>query len=232
MKLTCFEFRQLIGAEPRARDTAVLRHRLECQSCAAHAGELEVLDAKLERALRLPVPENLAARVLFSVGRERRPWRAHWLAAAAVLFAVGIGFGLWWGQMLSQPLPQALVEHLYHEPELLIPASTVVPRDRLVAVLDRGGARLQDDVGDVSHAGLCLFRGRLVAHLVVQTPRGPVTVMLLPREKVQRPVLFSEGGFHGVLLPVEDGSIAILGNPEQSLEPVEQRFVNAVRWQI
>ena len=62
----------------------------------------------------------------------------------------------------------------------------------------------------VVYAMACPFHGRRVAHLVVQTDHGPMTVMLLPHEKVRRRTEFSEDGLHGVLLPAGEGSVAVL----------------------
>jgi hypothetical protein len=66
---------------------------------------------------------------------------------------------------------------------------------------------------------------------VVQSDEGPVTVLLLTREtSVQQREVFSEGGFHGVLLPAPRGAIAVLAREKQA-ERVAERFLWAVEYQ-
>lgn len=230
MKLSCFEFRQLLGAEPQRRDAAVAEHKLACSSCAAFAGEQLALDAKLQRALYVPVPEALAPRIVFAA--TRRP-RRRLLWATAALLVAGLGAGwLGWQTAETVSLPVAVVEHVQHEPDLLmLPTSLRVEREHLVKVMDWGGARLTGDPGAVSYAGLCMFRGDLVAHLVVPTAQGPVTVMLLPKIHIQQSQPFDESGFRGVLVPLEQGTIAIISGRSAPPPEVARRFVAAVSWQ-
>lgn len=231
MSINCFEFRRRVSAEPQARDPALAEHRLACRACAAHLAELQALDARLGAVLTLPVPEGLAGRVRFAAARRRS--RPRWLAAAAaLLLAVGLASVFWWQRSGELPLDRALVAHVLHEPELLaLPPETRVSPGQLVSVLDWSGARLAVDAGEVRHAGLCLFRGRLVAHLVVPGEDGPVTVILLPHVPVRGPVRFREQGFSGVLLPREGGSIAVLGRSAQSAAAVAERYAADLHWQ-
>jgi Protein of unknown function (DUF3379) len=89
------------------------------------------------------------------------------------------------------------------------PAS--VDRADLQEILARSGVRLKD-IGRVSYAMSCTFRGHRVPHLVVQTQTGPVTVLLLPEERsITEPQALDEGGYAGVILPAPRGGIAVLG---------------------
>jgi hypothetical protein len=54
-----------------------------------------------------------------------------------------------------------------------------------------------------------------VPHLVVQTDRGPLTVMVLAHEHVEKRGEFTEGDYHGVLLPAGSGGIAVLASKGQ-----------------
>lgn len=230
MKLSCFEFRQMLGAEPQRRDAAVAEHKLACTSCAAFADAQQALDAKLLRALAVQVPAQLAPRIVFAA--TRRP-RRRLLWATAALLMVGLGAG-WFGWQTAETvsLPVAVVEHVQHEPDLLmLPTSLRVDQAHLVEVMNWGGAQLTGDPGAVSYAGLCMFRGRLVAHLVVPTAQGPVTVMLLPQEHIRQPETFNESGFYGTLLPLEQGAIAVISGRSAPPPDVARRFLQAVQWQ-
>ncbi|MEM7082155.1 MAG: DUF3379 family protein [Pseudomonadota bacterium] len=151
--------------------------------------------------------------------------------AASLLLGVGALFGVQLGK-ISTDLPEAMVAHVDHEPHLLSGDWSTVPAFHVQSVLNRGNVSLKGDIGTVRHAGLCSFRGNNVAHVVVQSSNGPVTLMLLPDEKTRGIQSFEEEGYSGVLIPVGDGSIAIIGNDEQSTEEVRQNVTDKVAWTI
>jgi hypothetical protein len=63
----------------------------------------------------------------------------------------------------------------------------------------------------VTFAARCLFDGHVVPHLVVRTPGGPVTVLMLRHRTIGKPVRIEEQGYVGVVLPAPRDSIAIVG---------------------
>ena len=75
----------------------------------------------------------------------------------------------------------------------------------------------------------CFFRGRLVPHLIVRTTEGPVTVMILPEERVGAPEHFDEGGYRGVVIPDNDhGSIAVLSRAQLDADRPAREILNAL----
>jgi hypothetical protein len=81
---------------------------------------------------------------------------------------------------------------------------------------------------DITYAHSCWFRGRRVPHLIVQTPQGPVTVVVLPRERVTGTVDFEEDGYRGMLLPAERGSIAVLTRDRANVDAVAAGVIAAI----
>jgi hypothetical protein len=73
-----------------------------------------------------------------------------------------------------------------------------------------------------------------VAHFVVQGEQGPVTVLLLPNEKVNGPERVDEDGFVGTIVPLQiGGSIAVVGEPgETALEDIQREVAAAVQWRL
>ncbi len=82
----------------------------------------------------------------------------------------------------------------------------------------------------IVYAAPCPFRGRRIAHLVVQTAHGPLTVMLLPHVNVTRREKFSEDGLDGMLLPAGKGSVAVLARGAKVDAADAEAMVSAVRW--
>lgn len=233
--ITCIEFRQRVGAEPGTRDPGVLRHRLGCRTCAEHGRALEGFDRRLAHALALPVPAELAHRVILrATADESAAPPRRWLAAVAALgvLAIGLTLALRWP---AAPAPDAalaadLLAHMLHEPDTLEPTAVTVAHVKVREVLDRGEAGLTDAeaLGTVSFARLCPFRGKLTPHLVFQGARGPVTVMVLRHVRVTEPTPFTEGGYQGMLVPVGEGSIAVIGSDEPSIQTVRGRVTRSV----
>jgi hypothetical protein len=54
--------------------------------------------------------------------------------------------------------------------------------------------------------------------------------MLLAHEKVTLRQEFSEGGYHGVLLPAGVGSVAVLARNGNVPDAVVEKLLSGVRW--
>jgi hypothetical protein len=78
------------------------------------------------------------------------------------------------------------------------------------------------------YARSCDFRGHRVAHFVVRTQSGPVTVMVLMRERVRAIEHFESGGYRGVLVPLQGGSIAVVGRSDIALERTASEVVRGL----
>jgi hypothetical protein len=213
--MTCLEFRRRVGAEPFAADAAIEAHRRECAPCARHQDELRAMDGLIQRALEVNPPP--------------RAWRPRFFAIAASLVA-GVAVAL----VVLVAVPRAaiareVVSHVLHEPGATGSAASLPPAS-VAAVLDPSGMRLRDSAGTVSFAARCAFDGRVVPHLVVQRPGGPVTVLVLAHRSIARPVRFSERGYAGVVLPAPRGAIAVVGQDVADLDAVAQQVFDAVEW--
>jgi hypothetical protein len=215
--LTCQEVRLAIGAEPQSRSGDVAAHLATCAACSRFRDETLVLDRDLRAALELPLPAFRRPAV--------RPVRRYALAASIMLGLMVAG-AMW--VVLPQPaLAGEVIEHVLHEPGSW-DGETVSAGD-VAAVLAAAGVEF-DSTLPIVYAAPCPFRGRRIAHLVVQTASGPMTVMLLPHETVSRRREFSEGGMRGVLLPAGAGAIAVLARDGEVPTALAEEIVSAVRW--
>jgi len=226
----CLEFRRLAGADPQHPEAAVLEHAAGCPRCAGYLRQTQELDRHILAALSVPVPPPHAGRatgVAVPVpGLDRRRWYA---LAASIVAGVLVGSLLWIGGPRNS-LAQDVLAHMDHEPEAFVVTTTPADDAVLGRVLERGGIRLRPEVGTVSYANSCRFRGRTVPHLVVQTDGGPVTVMVLRNERLDAPVRFAEHGFSGTIVPAGPGSIAVIGGSGADLEQITERVLAAVDW--
>lgn len=234
--MQCPEFRRLIGADPHYRAPAHVEHAEHCRTCAHYARRLLQLDALILEALRIDVRSRLDVRLLSRGGCSRRSYRSlkmrRWLGlAASLLMMIGIVTGGWLTSS-GDTLASDVVAHIYHEPQSLEADSRTVDATLLRDLLARHDAHLAAYAGAITYARSCLFRGMPIPHLVVQTEAGPVTVLMLPDERVDAPVRVHKDGFYGRILPADKGSIAIVGNAPGVTDAVEQRILKVVQWAL
>lgn len=216
--MKCSEVRFALAADPANVGAEAATHLDSCASCAAYARDMLTLDGKLREALRVPAPEIALPGGPYRVKSTPRRWPgARQFALAASIAGVALLVGLLWIGVPQPSLASAVVEHMTHEPEAWARRGTL-PATAVEPVLTRSGVALRDDMPAVSYASSCWFRGRYVPHLVVQTPGGPVTIMVLPDEKVAERVAFDEGGYRGVIVPAQRGAIAVLARDPSDVD--------------
>ena len=230
--MNCAEVRRALATEPARRTPELDAHLAGCAACAAYAAEMARLEATLRRALEVPVPPaGTRAAGRPATGSSRRPLR--WAALAASLVGAAILSATLWSLYPREALAAALVGHMAHEPQSRRRSDVPVAPAALAYVLKRSGVTLAADAPLVSYAHSCWFRGWFVPHLVVQTPDGPMTVMVLPHERVAAPATVDEGGYRVIIVPMAHGAIAVLAQgpvTTANVESVVARVAAAVRF--
>ncbi len=234
--MNCNDAHLAIGAEPDATSPALEQHLLACSACAGYHREMRQLERNIHRALELDVavlksdaPSRPAVRLVTESPPPARPAqlqgtsarRSSWALAASLLLAV-IAVLFFWGALPAHSLASDIVTHVMSEPTDVSPST-------IALVLER--ARLQVDSlpGEVVFAETCFFRGRLVPHFIVRTTQGPVTVMILPDERVTEPEHFDEGGYRGVVIPDNaHGSIAVLSRDHVDADAPAREILKAL----
>jgi len=220
----CRHARLHIGADPQHLPDDVQAHVAGCTTCARFLDETRALDGRLRGALELPLEK------FRTPARRRDGWPFTWnfqlKMAASLLLGLLVGGGLW---LANTPpaLAGELVEHVRHEASSW--SGHAVPAGSVARVLQDAGVQFDISM-PVVYASACPFHGRVVPHLVVQTAQGPLTVMLLPHEKVRRRAEFEQQGLHGVLLPAGEGAVAVLARGAEVPEPQVREIVSGARW--
>ncbi len=219
--MNCQHATLLIGADPYASSPELSEHLRECPSCVEFQREMLALEMNIRRALEVAPAAASAARgkaqvsdireAARSASASRRParpvrWRG-WAVAASTVVAV---IALLWALRPSDTLAHDLVVHVEHEPDSWN-STQPVELSSLAATLRKAGITDSNITAQqVTYVQTCFIRGHFVPHLVVRTVDGPVTVIVLPDEHVKSRETFNEGGYAGLIVPAEHGSLAIL----------------------
>jgi hypothetical protein len=235
--MNCLEFRRLCLAEPATQDSEFMQHKRDCVRCAAFASDINQLDKKLVTALRIDVPDNLVSRIilrqsLHSDVASQRQRRGIYALVAGVLLTVGLMVGIFLATRAPTPSPdQRVLAHIEMERKLLS-TEWDVGRPELARVLDRAGVELKGNPGRVRHASLCPLSKNGGVHLVFDGSKGPVIVLLMPKEFISKPIAIHSQKLEGVILPTRNGSMALVGQHGEHLQQIAQKIHQAVSWRL
>ena len=234
--MNCEEYRQAIAAEPAFDGGA--GHLSQCSACQEYRSEMIALDDRISRALVLDVPElrlpelpEIETENVVALSDRRRLSTPVWFAmAASVLLAAVLGVRLVTTGVQYDSLGEEVLAHLQHEPYALRVSDTPVSDKRLGSVVSGDIAQMDHEAGLITYAQSCVINGHEVPHLVIQGEKGPVTILLMPEEMISEAITLSDEFSDGVILPVGNGSIAIIGGRGESLEKIEKSVINSVMW--
>lgn len=235
MTINCEEYRQTIGEDPNFDGGAV--HLTECTECQAYRDEMRALDMKIRRALALEVSELTLPELpdmanVVSLSDWRRLSTPTWLAmAATVLLAIFVGVRFAGDDaVVYESLADEVLAHVSHAPMALQVTDRAVSDDQLHQVVPTNIAQMDHSAGLITFAETCVINGNKIPHLVIQGEHGPVTILLLPDEMVSQAVILNNADSRGVILPVGDGSIAIVGAQEEQLDEIQKQVLQSVMW--
>ena len=215
--MQCTLFRQIVGAEPAHESAGGRGSSRRVPRVRRYARQMQHLDGLLKRALEVSGAQTSPAVVRAAAASRQRWSRRSWYAmAAGVAMAVAIGFTVW----LSAPSPLSR-----GRPD----RSCRVRRRTRCARRTSESTRDGSSACSTAPASLSIrwrqtfrshrpvrIRGGRAPHLVVQTASGPVTVIVLPKERIEAAQNFDEQGYKGVLLPSGPGSVAVIAKDAPS----------------
>jgi len=217
------EFRRLLGADPRNRDPAFMQARESSPEFRAAAAEADRFEDQLERALAVRAPSDLSEllrtipRTAPFAGEHRRRWR--FAMAAAVLIAVGAA-GLTWRMNTGwDSVPDYVADHFRHDGQTLLSLAAGRPASVDVgAVLAEFGMTASPALaGIVAVVKTCPTPDGKGVHMVLDTERGLVTLIYMPRTAVADGEHVRFDDRDAVLVALESGSAVIVGSESQQL---------------
>jgi len=225
--MNCLEFQRRLNADPHRLGPEAEAHADACPACARRLARQMRLEAELAQALLVSPPEGLADRVLLAARlRRRREYMPALALAAGLVLAVGIGLSLpQWG---GEDLAGASIAHVLSEPQLLA-ARERVAAGQVSAQFARVGGRLEGALPAV-HAGPCEVPGGEGAHVVLDTPHGRVTVLLMPHRRVEEEARKNDQGLIAVVHSARRGCYTLVASNARALEYVRALLDERLRW--
>jgi hypothetical protein len=227
--VNCLTSRRILLAAPREVSAEQRAHLDACAACARLAERLTQLDAGLEEATRVPVPEALVHRVLLA--RHGRPlW--HYAAVAAValvltltaLLAVDVD-----ANPFSPPLRAVGPAHQ------AVAAIALVVDDRVELAQEGDNAemyqRLRDlglelKQGDVHayYAGKCRLADGDCDLIVLDTPEARANVVLVRHSPNASRVLVADRDMIALVNPARAGSYIVVADSPKVAKRMRRLF--------
>lgn len=234
--MNCLDTRRHLVAAPRERTKAQEAHLANCEDCARFAGELAALDRKINKALRLPVPEGLPARIALTRVYPKRSLYA--IGAAAALLITASAGVLTMGVFdaneptlaaevvgPTHPAVAAIAMVLDQEPTLLKERRSLAP-GMLEERLKPLGLSLKESGLSARYVGKCEIAGRECEHIVLVTPEGFVSVLLMAHERPSSRVLVVDRRMAALLSPAPTGAYIVVADSPKAVRRARKLFVN------
>ena len=216
--MNCLEFRRRVLADPRRPGPDAEAHAAQCAKCREFLSLTLAEEARLERALRIEAPEGLQDRVLARGGTRRT--RPRWLAlAASVAVATGIALAIVWPR--NDALALAGIDFvMFAEAQSIVDAA---PTDWnvLAGAAREMGVSLPRELGEMSYVCVYPLAVGAAHHLLVKTPLGKLTLLLLPGRASASRAAGDAHGLSAAVFPAGKGTVIIIGDSARSVRRAE-----------
>lgn len=229
--MNCLEFRRELAAVPQAMRAEAREHRARCATCAEAWQRAQVFEQRLQAALAVPVPAELADRILLKQTTDsrqiRQTARQTWLrlAAGVVMTAgmVGVGY-LAFGT--SESLASASAAHLSHEP-FALNRTELIPAATVSQLFAESGVYLKAPLNSVTYLTRCPVYGQKTIHLVIRDGGQPITAIYVPGNQ-QGSADFSERQIVGRHRNIGGGTLVLMAENDDAFDRIEASFRAAI----
>jgi hypothetical protein len=216
--MNCLEFRRTALADPRRLGAEAAAHARQCTSCEDFFARTLEVEHALDAALWVEAPPSLPARVLEGTSMARRRWR--WLALVASLL-VAVALALLLGAPRSDPLALKAIDFVMFDEAHAVAVAKPQDMRVLLDVSRKMRVSLPNHLGEIHYICIYPFAGVGAHHLLVETPLGKVTLLLMPERLLASRAVGVAHGLQAAIVPAAGGSVAIIGESSRSIERVE-----------
>lgn len=227
------QFRRQAYGEPQSQDPEFLAAVDEVSGRDAFLNDLKFLDEKLNKAMKIDVPEDLSEKLILrqqlTHHHSQRKKTGFMIAmAASIAFVAGISFSLL--RLGPVDLGEHALAHVYHEDEAFTLDQNVNFNDLNVQLASLGGlenAKFTKQPGKVFYTTYCDFQGVESIHLVMEGKNEKVTLFVVPLDK--RMILddaFADNKYKGIGFETENAYMLLVGETQTDLEYAKKEIEN------
>jgi hypothetical protein len=211
--------------------------------------ESQKFDQTLQSTLNIPIADNLNQRIIlaqqlsvhknqqqfqhkFSQQYSQKKWRNPLLSAGVILVLLAFGLNFMLPKTMNNAiLAQEVIQHIYDDTHAL-DVQMNIPKTNIDTLLASYGGKLRGPIGQVSFLGHCIIGGHTGIHLVLRHATGFVTVLLLPSQTINQPIMINQPQFSGVLYSSQKGSISIVSEQADIINSTRRQINQNLQWVI
>ncbi len=255
------EFRKRVYADPQELDQETLAAAAASPELQRILEQTRALDTRLDslknstaapaalrdRLLQIPETETLVPDASSQPNgtAANQPWYRHFALAASLVLAVGatalyfLERGPNAGEMA---FGNQLIAHIYHEIAEIdaINAGTLQREFAFPAVNEvMGNSGTQIRNADflqqipVRYANPCYILSTAnSSHLILQSDFGAINIITIDNEPVSQEFAIGDERFTGIVIPLAEGNLIIIGEQEQGLRRYRDLFSENLEWVI
>jgi hypothetical protein len=227
------EFRRTIYSDPKCSDVAIKNAAAQDPARQDFWNELKVLEAKLEKASRVEVPEGLANRLILRQSmqhfrQKKARSRIQYALAASIAFVCGVSFTLWQQHSMINLSENALA-HVYEEGSHALEADENFSIEQVNLKLATYGGQFTQPLGHIYYANFCDFDNVKSLHMVIEGENGKVSVFLIPHVgEYSTEQDFYDEKLHGQSVDYGSASLIMLGDKGKSFEQLKDKFTKSL----
>lgn len=245
------EFRRCTIAQPNELDKELLEFANSSPDRQQFLNENKTFDKQLNDALDIPVPDNLAERIILNTSlkekarkdefeqknnvidsRSRFKFDRVYLAFAASFVIAISAFMFSTEQNLNHAAGEHALAHVYHELNALNKTQSISLQtvNEKLALL---GGQLNDLPGKVTYVNFCDFQGEKGIHLVFESDFGPMTVFIVPSDNKVFEIGsgdFSDSRYVGHISRGKQADTVLIASLGSPVNMYNERITGAIRW--
>ncbi|MEO8011386.1 MAG: DUF3379 family protein [Dokdonella sp.] len=228
--MNCLEFRRRLGSEPMSTEHEFVAHRESCPHCAAASDRALAFESRLARAVKVPVPNGIADRILLAQTtdarmqqrRHRRGFTALLAAAACVVITVALVPRD--VEEVGMPMVDQVVEHvLHHEPLAIASVGTVASAAVSDAFASRG-VEIDAVPNGISYVHECPVGPFRTVHMVMPSAQGAVSVVYVADVDARRHHDSQRSDMRVREVPLGRGALVLVAGDDRGFDAVEQAW--------
>lgn len=233
------QFRRSLYENPHCDDEAVLNAMASDPSKQKFAKDVQLLDDKIFNALKVPVPEDMADKLILRQTLEghhkkTKKKRVHLAIAASVAVAMGLTINfLNFSNAYTTMSEYAFAHTEYEAGYFSNNGSASVTLASLNKKMASFNGNFADKLGKLMFADYCRFGGMKSLHLVFKGKNNPVNVFIIPNDsQLAFNSSFSNETLNGKTIQYKDANIIIVGDKAEPLNQWQENIKANVSWTI
>lgn len=233
------QFRRSIYADPNSQSKELLAAMQADDSKKQFAQEIKQLDEKIAQAMNVPVPDDLANKLILrqtlaSHQQHKRKKRVHLALAASVAITAGFLINLVSFSSSYHNLGDYALAHVYHEDGFFSNNdSAQVSLTSLNEKMASFNGNFDQSLGELLFADYCRFDGMKSLHLVFKGQSSPVTVFIVPKnDQLAFSKHFNDDKLFGESLNFKKANVIVVADKDESLTQWKKNLNDNISWSI